>query len=429
MDILAASDLHKDADSMIRGMYTGKIGWSARDRVLDSKLRATFATIREDAATTTALYRLLHGLQKGHQLAGLEPILATRGPQPGNTGIDFLLHLARFQGDWLQNPEDWQPVNDNPMDQISSLLRYLFGIYPLPHFLDAAWLSGFSEDAERYRHWFIHLGQGGKLEELRFPLPLTHRAAHFFLTAPGHFSIVSAMRLGQILALGGNEYLAHTLAETFLSERQGDEPFWLSVVTFLVNHPELPLSQVGPVIDFIKYRRFGTSGEDGPEPKFSLKGRTVPALLARLSEWHETLAKLGQKVRQTWEPTGIPPLDKKEKDPLSSAICHWRIVELRDTLSLAEEGREMRHCVRSYSDGCLKGEKSVWSLRLSLSDNPAMRRLLTIEVNNHRRSIMQARGKCNQTLSAMRSNRRMMLARDILKQWAHQHHLGISCAL
>jgi hypothetical protein len=58
-----------------------------------------------------------------------------------------------------------------------------------------------------------------------------------------------------------------------------------------------------------------------------------------------------------------------------------------------------------------------------------MRRLLTIEVNNHRRAIVQVRGKCNQTLSAMRGNHRMMQTRDILKSWAHTNHLGIACPL
>ncbi|MDX1934119.1 MAG: PcfJ domain-containing protein [Capsulimonadales bacterium] len=425
----AARRLHQEADGLIRAMYTGKVGWSARERAIDLKRRAVFATLRADDEATAALHRLIYGLPLADRFLSLEPVLSTLGPQSGNTGFDLLLHLARFHREWLREPEEWRADTDDRGELTSALLRHLFSIYPLPRFLDAGWMSGFTEDAEAQRGWFAHLGLGGKLEALRFPLPMTHRAAHHFLQSPESFSIVAALRRGQIVALGGSEALARTVAESFLAERQSDEEFWLSVVTFLVRHPELPPSQIGPVLDFIRFRRFGSGKNDAPEPRFSMKGRTVDALLRRMEEWHETLARLGQKVRQTWEPTGIPPLDRIERDRLSSATCHWRIVELTDTLSLAEEGREMRHCVRSYSEGCLKGDKSVWSLRLTLSDNPALRRLLTIEVNNHRRSIVQVRGKCNRTLSAMRGNHRMMLARDVLKQWAYSNRLGIGCGL
>ena len=160
-----------------------------------------------------------------------------------------------------------------------------------------------------------------------------------------------------------------------------------------------------------------------------MKGRTVEALLKRMEEWHEALARLDRKGRHTWNPSGIPPLERIEKDPLSSGTCHWRVVEITDCMALAEEGRAMRHCVRSYQSACLKGETSIWSLRHAFSDNPTVRRLLTIEVNNHRRAIVQVRGTCNQPLSAMRGHRRMMLAREVLRDWARQRNLGIACSL
>jgi hypothetical protein len=148
-----------------------------------------------------------------------------------------------------------------------------------------------------------------------------------------------------------------------------------------------------------------------------------------MEEWHEALARLGKKGRHTWSPSGIPPLERTEKDPLSSGTCHWRVVEIIDSMALAEEGRAMRHCVRSYQSACLKGETSIRSLRLTLSGSTTVRRLLTIEVNNQRRSIVQVRGNCNQPLSAMRGHRRMMLAREVLRDWVRQRNLGIACSL
>jgi hypothetical protein len=409
-------------------MYTGQVGWAARERAAQQKIGAAFATVRKDDAASAALHRLVYGMKDRTRLLSIEPLLPGLGPQPGNVGVDALLHVAHFSDRWLRAPEEWLPETDDARGQIGSLVRHLFARYKMPSFFDAAWASGFDAIAQAHREWFVHLGGGGKLEEVPFPLPITHKAAHCFLQAPDHFSIPAALRWGQIRALGGSEALAHAVAETFLSALQPDEDFWFSVIHFLVNHPELPPSQVGPIMDFIRSRKFGASG-DGPEPSFAMKGRTLDALLRRMDEWHATLARLGKKAQQKWSPSGITPLDKTERDRLSAATSHWRIVEITESVALAEEGQIMRHCVRSYQDACVKGQTSIWSLRLTLSDDRTVRRLLTIEVNNHRRAVVQVRSKCNRTLSALRGNRRMMYARDILRDWAHSQHLGIACSL
>jgi PcfJ-like protein len=421
--------LHEEADGLIRAMYLGRVGWAARERARELKLRAVFATVRGDAEASAALQRLIYGLKEQTCLVAIEPALESIGPRAGNTGLDALLHFARHHESWLRAPEKWLPESDDARGQVGSLARHLFARYPLPAFLDAAWLSGSCPRAEPQREWFIHLGRGGKLEAISFPLPMTHRAAHHFLLAPDEFTIVAALRYGQIRALGGSESLARAVAESFLSNLQEDEPFWLSVIQFFANHPELSLSQIGPVVDYVRVRRAGFGNNDAPEPDFTMKGRTVEALLKRMAEWHEALAKLDKKGRHTWSPSGIAPLDQEEKDPLSSATCRWRILEITDCLSLAEEGRAMRHCVRSYQKACLKGDTSIWSLRVTFSGSATVRRLLTIEVNNHRRAIVQARGNCNQPLSAMHGHRRARLAREVLRGWARQQHLGIACSL
>jgi hypothetical protein len=409
-------------------MYLGRIGWAARERAREQKLGAVFAAVRGDAGASAALHRLIHGPETS-RLVAIEPVLRSLGPQAGNTGLDALLYFARSHECWLRASEEWMPETENPREQVGALARHLFARYPLPAFLDAAWLSGCSPAAEAQREWFVHLGRGGKLETIQFPLPMTHRAAHHFLLAPQEFTIPAALRCGQIRALGGSEALARAVAETFLSEFQADEPFWLSVIHFFVNHPELPVAQVGPVVDYVQFRKYGSGGDDPPEPEFAMKGRTAEALLKRMEEWHEALARLSRKGHHTWSPTGIDPLERIEKDPFSTLTCHWRILEITDIIALADEGRAMRHCARSYHHRCLKGESSIWSLRVSYSSSRAVHRLLTIEVNNQRRSVVQVRGKLNQSLSAMRGSRRMMLARDVLRDWARQQHLGIACSL
>ena len=404
-------------------MYQGTAPWATRQHARSLKQKALFASVEGDRAATDALCRLVYGFP---YLATLEPIAPSLGVEPGNTGMDAFLHLALQHSHWLAPPEDWQPPpgDSAPAASLATLLRHLLGRYPVAAPLDIAFCMGFDPLGNAGREWFVHMGCGGKQQDLRFPLPMTHRAVHFFLQAPAGFPLAAALRWGQILALNGREALAFALRDTRLQTLQTDEAFWFTVTTFLVNNP-LPADQVGPLIDFIHARRFGEG--DAPDAGFTMKGRTAASLLRDVSEWHDTLARLSTSTGQ-WQPSGITPFALATPDPLSGATAHWRIVELNDSLSLADEGREMRHCVRTYGRDCVAGHKSIWSLRLRLSDGGS-RRLLTIEVSTARHAIVQVRGKCNQTLPALRANKRVMLARDLLRQWAKEQHLGIACSL
>src|SRR6266567_2354489 len=72
------------------------------------------------------------------------------------------------------------------------------------------------------------------------------------------------------------------------------------------------------------------------------------------------------------------------------------------------EGRAMRHCVYSYANRCRRGETTIWSLRMRI--NGEEKRMATIEVDPRRRSIIQARTKCN-LCPGVRSI-------EIIRQWA-----------
>lgn len=105
------------------------------------------------------------------------------------------------------------------------------------------------------------------------------------------------------------------------------------------------------------------------------------------------------------------------------------MTELCSTDVLRIEGREMRHCVFTYASGCLNGTTSIWSLRVRPENDSKTRRLLTVEVNNSRRAIVQVRGKANQTLGAWRGKPRMQMAGEILRRWAREQRLTIACSL
>src|SRR5690242_12966039 len=107
-------------------MYLGRVGWSARDRARELKLRAVFAAVRSDAGASAALHRLIYGLDGTSRLVAIEPVLRSLGPQAGNTGLDALLHFAVRHERWLRAPEEWVPETGDPREQVGALARHLF---------------------------------------------------------------------------------------------------------------------------------------------------------------------------------------------------------------------------------------------------------------------------------------------------------------
>jgi hypothetical protein len=166
--------------------------------------------------------------------------------------------------------------------------------------------------------------------------------------------------------LGGGETLARAVGETRLEKVLPDEPFWASVIHFLVNNEaRMPASAVGPIVDFIHAQKVGDEPDasDASDPTFSMKGRTLDALQKRVSEWHEQLAKDNRRPRKSWAPTGIVGFHACERDAYGTAN-EWTVRELLDSKALQDEGREMRHCVFTYASGCSQGTTSIWSLRV-----------------------------------------------------------------
>src|ERR1700761_9329537 len=85
-------------------------------------------------------------------------------------------------------------------------------------------------------------------------------------------------------------------------------------------------------------------------------------------------------------------VDEPSLDP-SEPPKRWQITELTDSAQLRREGAALRHCVASYVYNCSRGVSSIWSLRSWRGEK--IRHLLTVEVNQQGRAVVQARGRDN----------------------------------
>ena len=434
-DFAKEQERHRPADALIRSIYSDKAAWSARRRACADKIRSCYGTLRDDPEASFAWQSLLNLATSEERFLTVEPVFPSIGPQPGNTYLDALLHLAMNYPRWVRPLETWQSDSTEPRERFSSLVRHLISNYFTPLFMDEAWFEGFSLEGESHREWFGHIGGGENIRTANLPMRFTKLAAHCFLQAPSGGSIVSALRYGQVLGLGGDAFLASAISESKLRTILPDEEFWESVIHFFVNQPNLDCNRVSPIVDFIYDRKFGdfpapseATFSDAIEPTFSMKGRKLDALQARVLEWHEALAREAKRGKANWEPSGFSPFVASEPDN-QNRLTHWIIRELGDSFALQREGAEMRHCVFSYRAGCKSGKTSIWSVRARFDDTAQYQRLLTVEVDNLRRAIVQVKGKCNKSLSSFVGKERMKKAGEILRRWAREQKLSIVCSL
>jgi hypothetical protein len=345
-------------------------------------------------------------------LRGCNELLQT---YPYSTGVNALRDQKE---EWIRPIEKWRPHSYSAERQFRALARHLLARYRVPAFMDKAWLRG--DDLQR--EWFKNIGLGENIRKQRgLPLPLTKMMAHYFLTAPEHYSIEGAFRWGQALALGADRRMADAIVHTRLSTSFVDNEFWQGVIEFFARNPMLDPAQVGPIVDYIWNQKYGARSLTGhygygEQPNFSMKGRTVNSLLRQVELWHRELGKEHPGPQLEWRKSSIADFEFIEGSAEHNNMRIWRITELLTSSKLADEGTHMRHCVVSYAHSCYSGYNSIWSLAIKTKDR--IERLVTIEVRRETMTIIQVRGKFNR-LAKLRE-------REIIQRWATRSKLKLS---
>lgn len=333
--------------------------------------------------------------------------------------LEVLLEVAKVYKKRIRNLKDWKCKSHNQAKQIGELLRFLFANYQVPSFMDQAFYTGHSD----HIRWFLHMGKGGNIRTAqKLPLKISKKMAHYFMQAPSNYTITEALRYGQIRSLGGNERLVRYINATRLGQRFSCEAFWITVIHFFINNPMLDPVQIHPIVDYIQFMKYGPNladaelvGNVAPEkPNFSMKGRTVGALLRDVEQWHTDLKKQQMRVGP-WVPVPIEDFWHEEGAEHHRKV--YQITQLKNTASLRSEGRAMKHCVASYAYSCRNGQCSIWSLTVKHEHQFEPTRLVTIELNRQK-TIVQVRGKYN----AMPTPK----ALEIISKWQRKAGLRMS---
>ena len=313
----------------------------------------------------------------------------------------LVLHVEKY-GHLLRPVEAWRPDTAKERPQFQSLSRHLLARYEVPAPMDTAWLQGHTAEAYQQQEWFKHVAGGQNLRTAGVPMEVTKRMAHIFMQMHHpHHTLLQALRIAQVEALGGDSHSSWYVAATPLGDSLENDDFWISVVHFYVNnYPMLHRSYFLPVYDYIRHQKYLPQQITHPDGT-QVKGRSAAKLLHQVDQWHETLSGEEDVPLKTWAATGLAGFRLEEYDAQLRCNLVWTIYELCTSQQLQTEGRIMGHCVFSYTERCLAGDTSIWSLRALNADaeEALEKRVLTIAVDNRQRAVTQARGKFNMALN------------------------------
>ena len=336
--------------------------------------------------------------------------------------IEMIVRVVDYHKDWIRPVAAWKPQGKNSYRQFQSLIQHLFCCYEMPKFMDSVWKSNYNVVIG----WFIHLGLGKNIRNAKsIPVKLTKKMAHYYSQAPDNYNARTALRWAQVHALGGTRKIADAVSETRLGRYYNNDDFWTTVIQFFINNPLLDRVHYGPIVDYIFDKKYADNDEFiemdgdsqiyGEQPEFAMKGRTVVSLLRDVSEWHRHLGKVEQIGSLKWKSCGLAGLYFVEKDIIAKEKKIWTIRELLSRKELFVEGHMQNHCVSSYDGSCESGESSIWTMEVLIQRN--LLKLLTIEVDNESRKIIEVRGRHN----------RIPLKNEmtILKCWAAKTKLSI----
>lgn len=417
-DSLRHSKLSKKPMAVIKGVCSKKI---ESEDVKSVPLHAVCGRISSASLAKRELLSLQQLLSKIWHVSKLPLQYENRDGRPVYY-VDALISMHSHRHRWIRSIDEWAPNSHNREKQFLSLVQHLFLKYKVPKFFSSVWFRR-DASAKRYQKWCIDIGNGHNPRLGPAPIPLTKKAAHFFLSAPDGYSIEQAIRFGQIRAAGGNNRLCNAVIGTRLGADFSNDEFWQSVIRFFIRNPSLELSQVGPIVDFLQYHKyerqqvFLENGETRwmppPQPHLSMKKRTLVALLTQVNQWHRRLGKIKENLGVRWASSGIRAANFVRGKDARKTI--WRINELLSHKELVREGNSLKHCVATYSRYCRDGHSSIWSMT---SEDSAgnLRRRQTIEVNRYRR-IVQCRGRMNKLPTDQE--------RQIVEMWAKAESLQL----
>lgn len=332
--------------------------------------------------------------------------------------------LEAYKDYYINDPKNW--INRHRTDNLKrltiSMVRYTFGKYKVPVFLENEWIK-FNTTGHGlfipnnipstidFKLWYLCVAQGRSLyKDFARRYNLTRMDVHHFLDCPyDEVDPQTAMWYGIAVSRGANSKLSTMIMRSKISKRALNDEFFKSVVLWLVNNIPEDLNCLNDMYDYLVHRYDETDG------KFSMKGRTLESIMKNVKDWHYELRRMKNIGGGNWEGMPIHNTDIKVGTDEETQIWHFKQIKTGD--GLANEGNKMHHCVWSYKQQCIEGRTFIWSAGMTYKNKT--KDYLTIEVNLvlNKYEIVQVRGFANRSPNDYEKH--------MVKTWATQEGLSI----
>jgi hypothetical protein len=323
-----------------------------------------------------------------------------------------------FSGEVVRDPRAWHPqmkTRDAGRLRLAAA-RHLFSLYSVPAMLERVWIDQAGLDAEEVglrKRWYVAAARGASLYKAGANQWLTRKEVHAFLDPPPGLGFAESFwyAIARSYVEAPGPALCVARSKIARSPRV-ETSFWREVARFFCTNPT-PVEVIDDLCDYLAECR-------RRDPGYSVEGRTLASLNRRMHEWHRDMAAIERieairrraagtsAVGRAW--TGSPLADWEWAPSAKDAKTkgeRFVVRQLKQAEDLVMESRAMRHCVSTYADKCIAGHASIWSLRRCTKGS--IDRLLTIEVDQHRRAV-QVRGFANRLAHAEE--------RHVLERWA-----------
>ena len=296
--------------------------------------------------------------------------------------ISQILLLAPF---WVRPLSDWSADHLSEDNVIISLVDHLFVTYPVPKSLYSIWDPERDQPATKWVYWFLLLGQGASLHrstEYFTDWEIPKSFLKYLLQAPPDLTPLESCMFAEVLRLGGSDtefqrllhYPNYMWDPTDKRERNTRwQSFWRSTVRWLARHRDELTDEMCHVILRWSSRMWEVE-------HFTLRNMTPQNAYEAA---HRFVQMGGAPIAAKWPEHGYNWEFIDQNDDV------WSIRELTSGIQLLQEGAEMHHCVAGYTERCLTGLDSIFSLTVN------SKRCLTIQVNLASKKIVQVRGLCN----------------------------------
>jgi hypothetical protein len=353
-----------------------------------------------------------------------------------------------------QIPPSWKPHSFSERRQHIEFLRKFVYPFPIPEIL--LWASHSPEyviDKNGHRDktsdhlliklvkkWVVDIVSGESFFKHNKKY-FTRAEAHFFLNTKIPYidsgSVLKLYFYAKCKARTMSHRLSILISDVFSAKffNQFTDDLVESFLDLLGRTPQYNYERgmLGDLCDFLLEMMSENKKLHGKPGIFSFSGRTITSVIALANEWHEQLRRedevervqRGVYLQDRWQnrKNGKLP-DTSKWNGMGLAQYRyvtdeytWTITELKTAQDLLNEGRKMKNCVASYAYSCASGDSAIFTVGRVYPASQFIEKVATLEVYQAKRTLVQAKGKCNTAITPKTMN--------IATRWAAANRITV----